>query len=69
MNLSPAVVNLLAEEEEPTFRKCFLSLIFLNRSNEWVDNRGKKHLVLRFYLKGAYASGTVHLEVYEVSST
>ncbi|KAM3184695.1 hypothetical protein ACTXT7_007824 [Hymenolepis weldensis] len=34
-------------------------------SNEWIDTHGKKHLVMRFYLKGVYASGTVHLELYE----
>ncbi|KAL5105479.1 Mitochondrial import inner membrane translocase subunit Tim21 [Taenia crassiceps] len=37
-------------------------------SSEWYDSNGKKHLALRFYLKGAYASGTVHLEVYEADS-
>nr|CDS21967.1 hypothetical protein EgrG_000070400 [Echinococcus granulosus] len=37
-------------------------------SSEWFDSNGKKHMALRFYLKGAYASGTVHLEVYETDS-
>ncbi|KAM7542466.1 hypothetical protein Aperf_G00000001520 [Anoplocephala perfoliata] len=37
-------------------------------SNEWVDTHGKKHLAMRFYLNGVYASGTVHLELYETDS-
>ncbi|VDN99343.1 unnamed protein product [Rodentolepis nana] len=34
-------------------------------SSEWIDTHGKKHLTMRFHLKGAYATGTVHLELYE----
>ncbi|VDK37085.1 unnamed protein product [Taenia asiatica] len=37
-------------------------------SSEWYDSNGRKHMALRFYLKGAYGSGTVHLEVYETDS-
>ncbi len=40
---------------------------YLPRSTDWVDKGGKRHMVMRFYLKGAYAQGTVNLEVYEVS--
>nr|CDS30351.1 expressed protein [Hymenolepis microstoma] len=37
-------------------------------SSKWTDTHGKKHLTMRFYLKGAYATGTVHLELYESDS-
>ncbi|VDD81368.1 unnamed protein product, partial [Mesocestoides corti] len=34
-------------------------------STEWIDNKGKRHMAMRFFLKGVYNSGTVHLEIYE----